>query len=186
MDQFEGKQHRRRSIRLPAFDYAQPGAYFVTMVTHQRKHLFGRIDGEKVTLSAFGRVVADCWREIPAHFPTVSNEIFVVMPNHFHGIIDIQDEMEGDGGDVVVGARHASPVREGIRPNSLGAIIGSFKSAVTRKIHQLPDSEKIIIWQRNYYERIIRDSREYERVADYIHANPANWAADRENRKRLS
>ena len=175
MDQLEGKQHRRRSIRLPAYDYTQPGAYFVTMVTYQRQHLFGRIDGEKVKLSAFGRVVADCWREIPAHFPTVSNEIFVIMPNHFHGIIEIQDEMEGAKAE---GAPYMAP--------QLGTIIGTFKAAVTRKIHQLPDSEKIIIWQRNYYERIIRDSREYERVVGYIHANPANWAADRENRKRLS
>jgi len=180
----ENNQHRRRSIRLPAYDYAQPGAYFVTLVTHQRKFLFGRIEGEVMQLNAFGRVVANCWQEIPAHFPSVSTAIFVVMPNHFHGIIEIRDEFgagEGAGAAYMPPQTDQELIRD--KPISLGTIIGTFKAAVSRKIHQLPGCGDIKIWQRNYYEHVIRDQGEYERVVNYIHANPASWAADRENRK---
>ena len=167
----QSQSHHRKSIRLPEYDYTHPGAYFVTIVADRRRKLFGQVRGGVMRLSAFGQVVEDCWREIPAHFPGVGNAIFMVMPNHFHGIV----EMNEIGG--AAGARHASPVCS----NPLGVIVGSFKSAVSRKIHRLPGGEGIKVWQRNYFEHIIRDEGEYERIAGYIRANPENWKADWEN-----
>ena len=188
----------RQSNRLPYYDYSHTGAYFVTIVTWNHVCLFGEIVKDEVQLNAMGRIVDRVWQEIPAHFPGVTVEDFVVMPNHVHGVIWI------DGIDVVepdeikktddvgarhelnqitdVGARHASPVRRprGVEPQSLGAIVGSFKSAVTKQIHQIKGFKDLRVWHRNYYERVIRDEREHEQIVDYIHDNPMNWAGDSE------
>ena len=156
-------ENRRKSLRLPAFDYSQPGAYFVTMVTHQRRLLFGAIEGEHVKLSALGRIVDKCWREVPEHFALVELGAHVVMPNHLHGIIVIHE---------TVGARHASPLRhwDGVAPRSLGAMVGSFKSAVTR-IKRRSD-ETVEIWQRGYYDHVIRNEKDLQNKTNYIQARP--------------
>ena len=154
----------RRCIRLRGYDYATTGAYFVTICTRDRLCLFGEIADDAMRLSAAGEIAAACWCEIPTHFTCVELDAFVTMPNHVHGIINI------------VGATHASPlpVREsphglhlpprGPRPPSVGAVVGSFKSAVTRRLHGvmnvvgatqaslLAGKCRQSLWQRNYYE----------------------------------
>ncbi len=148
---------QRRSIRLEGYDYTSPGAYFVTAVTYQRELLFGEIvDGEMV-LNTRGKIVWECWHEIPQHFPHVELGAFVVMPNHVHGVIEIVD------------------------PGSLGAIIRSFKSTVTKRVNEKYNSPGMLLWQRNYYEHIIRSQQDWERIHDYILANPTNWDDDKEN-----
>jgi REP element-mobilizing transposase RayT len=132
-------------------------------------------------LSCVGRVVADVWRETPDHFPNVSNPVFVVMPDHFHGIIEINEKIENVRTELDGGARHASPVRGRMLPDSLGAIIGSFKSAVSRRVHRLPGCETCGVWQRNYYEHVVRDQADYERIVAYIQMNPLNWQNGKEN-----
>ena len=191
MDNRRGTHHRQ-STRLPYYDYSQSGAYFVTLVAHNRACLFGEVCDGAVRLNALGQIVDQMWMEIPDHFPGVSAAEYVVMPNHVHGIIMISNQdvnaMHDLGGDdetihrIYVGARHASPLRKprGVQSRSLGAIIGSFKSAVTKKIHQMEACKNVRIWQRNYHERVIRDDREYEEIANYIVANPSNWELDRE------
>ena len=183
--------HDRQSNRLPHYDYSQPGAYYVTLVTYERACLFGEIREGEVWLSAIGQIADRAWREIPEHFAGVTEDDYVIMPNHVHGIIwiegpdlEVTGEMELER---EVGARHASPLRgnggsnpRGVKPHSLGAIVGSFKSAVTKQIHKIRGYEHLRVWQRNYYEHVIRDEKAYEEIVCYITANPSNWELDRE------
>ena len=169
-------RRRRKAIRLKGWDYRAPAGYFVTICTHDRVPLFGRVvDGEMV-LNAFGEIVRACWQEIPEHFPHVELDAFVVMPNHVHAIISIVDS---------VGATHASPLQRdtprGPAPGSLGAIVGSFKSAVSRRINMLRNTPGAPVWQRNYYEHIIRTDRALNAIRRYIADTPLRWHLDRYN-----
>jgi len=175
-------EHHRHSIRLKGYDYAQPGGYFITVVTSQRECLFGEIVNQEMHLNDYGRVVTECWRALPEHFPNVELGVYVIMPNHVHGIIVIHDA--GENGAAVnpppVGARHASPLpSHGTSPRSLGAIVGSFKSAVTKRIGR--EFKMANIWQRNYYEHVIRNETEWDKIHRYIESNPAKWKSDQEN-----
>ncbi len=166
----------RRNHRLPEFDYSQPGAYFVTIVTQYRKTLFGQIvDGEMV-LNDIGKMVEEVWVAIPEHFPNVELGEFVVMPNHFHGVITI-----------TVGARHAVPQKEVAAEGfgkpvegSLSTIVRSFKSATTKAFHEYPGHAEESLWQRSFYEHVIRNERDYQAIYEYILANPMNWEKDEE------
>ncbi|MBL8098719.1 MAG: hypothetical protein JNK81_06030 [Anaerolineales bacterium] len=178
---FDSQKHHRRSIRLKEYDYSQPGGYFITIVTYQRDLLFGEIVKEEMKLNNYGRIVDECWREIPKHFQNVELGTYVVMPNHIHGIIVINDENgTTTNSSSFVGARHASPLPpRGVKPKSIGAIIGSFKSAVTRRLGKVFNITGI--WQRNYYEHVIRNHEDWDRIHKYIEANPSMWAEDEEN-----
>jgi REP element-mobilizing transposase RayT len=174
-------KHHRRSIRLNDYDYAQAGAYFVTIVIRDPELSLGNIVDGEMRLNEFGAIVQSCWDDLPAHYPHVELDAFVVMPNHVHGVVVIVD----DGG--VVGARHASPVHNpsqpprGTPPGSLGAIVGSFKSAATKRINELRGTQGTTIWQRNYFEHIIRNEKDLAHIRQYIDDNPANWVRDDEN-----
>ncbi len=177
--QYDPEEHHRRSVRLKGYDYSRAGAYFVTVCTRNRECLFGDVTDGIMRLNKVGRVVEKCWQAIPSHFSTVRLDAFVIMPNHVHGIITIV-------GPTHTGATHASPLRGRSRPSgpgrqSIGAIIGSFKSAVTRRINQLRGTPGGRLWQRNYYEHIIRNSESLDRIREYIVNNPLQWELDREN-----
>ena len=173
--------YRRRSIRLPRFDYTQQGAYFVTMCTLNRDCLFGEIVNREMRLNDIGRVAQMMWEEIPTHFPQVETDAYVVMPNHVHGVIVIAGPN--------VGVSHASPLPQ--RPSgpprrSIGAIVGSYKSAVSRRINQSRGTPGTSVWQRNYYEHVIRNDAALNRLRQYIAENPARWAEDPDNPARQS
>jgi putative transposase len=179
--------HHRRSIRLPGYDYTQAGAYFVTICTHQRQHLFGEIIDGQMYLNLCGQVVVSRWQNIPHHFPCVKLDEFILMPDHLHGIIVIGDgQGEGiafpDGGslDLESFQGNAMPLR-GTETDSLGAIVQNFKSVSTRKINQINRSPRTPVWHRNYHERIIRDETALQNIRRYIAANPSKWEGDREN-----
>jgi REP element-mobilizing transposase RayT len=181
-------QRKRRSIRLQGYDYTQPGAYFITICTQDRACLFGKVADGQMQLNDAGKTAEQCWQEIPSHFPTVVLDVFVVMPNHLHGIVVLND---------YVGATHASPlqrnnaspVQNGVSPGrprgpqgrSIASIIGSFKSAVTKRINEIRMTPGASVWQRNYYEHIIRDDESLNRIREYIANNPLQWEFDREN-----
>jgi len=170
----KNKSPHRSSLRLPEYDYSQEGAYFVTIVTQGRQCLFGEVVNGEMRLNPAGLMVEQVWKEIPAHFPHVELGEFVLMPNHIHGIIMITR---------CVGATHASPLRNrhnGPLPGSLGAIIGSFKSAASKIINMDLDKYFGQLWQRNYYEHIIRDENDLQIITDYILTNPQNWVKDEE------
>lgn len=173
----------RQSIRLAGYDYSQPGAYFVTLVTRGRVSMFGTITAGVMSLSEIGLIADEHWRAIPEHFPQVELGAFVIMPNHIHGIIQlIEEEMSQSS---YVGATHwVAPTRElkGPKPGSVGTIVGAYKMSVTRAIKSRCNTTGI--WQRNYYEHIIRDDAEHRLIHEYIEANPEGWVNDYENPTR--
>jgi putative transposase len=170
---FDLQKHHQHSIRLKGFDYTSAGAYFVTIVTHQRDCLFGHITKEKMNLSEYGRIADECWRAIPDHFRNVKLGVYMIMPNHVHGIIIIKDHVRDTPWRV--------PTEQFSKPakNSLATIIRQYKSSVTRIISK--QFNETNIWQRNYYDHIIRNDKEWNNIHLYIEANPANWTEDQEN-----
>ncbi|MEX2161651.1 MAG: hypothetical protein WD751_07010 [Anaerolineales bacterium] len=168
----------RRSIRLAEYDYSWPGAYFLTISTLGHRPMFGKIRGEEVELSRQGKIAEQCWHDIPKHLATVEIDAFIVMPNHVHGILWITESRPRS---IAVGAQHAAPVqpkRPRVDPGTLGAVVRSYKSAVSRAIHQLPANPNLGVWHRNYYERVIRDDRELESIRTYIVHNALKDCAD--------
>ncbi len=178
----EIKKLHRRSIRLQGYDYSSLGDYHITINTYHKQPLFGIINEEKLVPSEVGRVVERIWMDIPRHFPFVELGPFVVMPNHFHGIISIVDET-GRGTACCAPTSDIQIDREfgKMPPHSIPAIIRSFKSAVTHEIRQSIPNLKNPVWQRNYYEHIIGSDEDYDIVAAYIEYNPSNWSSDKEN-----
>ena len=177
MNKSIGHDQRRHSIRLPGYDYTRLGSYFVTICSLEYKPIFGKVLNGEVKLNESGQIVTRCWSQLPSHFPQVELDAFIVMPNHIHGIINITKRS--------VGATHASPLqtevrtRPGPKPGSLGVIVGSFKSAVTRRINKLCNTPGTPVWQRNYFEHIIRSNKALDTIRRYILNNPTHWELDR-------
>ena len=168
---FDPHKHHRGSIRLKGYDYSQVGAYYVTIVTYHRDCLFGEIMNEEMVLSDFGKIAEECWRAIAEHFLNVELGAYVVMPNHVHGIIIIRR-----------GTIYRAPTVEQFgKPTqgSLPTIIRTYKAAVSRIIARKHNATGI--WQRNYYEHIIRDENDLQNKTDYINANPMLWDEDDNN-----
>jgi REP element-mobilizing transposase RayT len=154
----------RVSHRLHGFDYSLPEAYYATICTFQKQCIFGVVRSGKVCLNHSGEIVRKEWLRTPELRPGVQLGEFVVMPNHIHGIIVIEEGV---------------PIEPG--QGSLSAIVGNFKGAVTKRIRQLLNRPRFQLWQRNYYDHIIRDNDDWERIQAYILDNPINWSSDPEN-----
>jgi REP element-mobilizing transposase RayT len=215
---YDPAKHHRRSIRLKGYDYATPGAYFVTMCAKDRACAFGAVVGNEMTLSDWGRLIAEEWAALPQRFAHIALDAFVVMPNHVHGIITIVDD--GRTGASRTGAVTAPPPppnapRPGAPrtgavtappptappfgtgavtappfgtgavtaplPEPLGKIIAYFKYQTTKHINETRATPGAPVWQRNYYEHIVRHDRELNAIRRYIHDNPRRWALDRDN-----
>jgi putative transposase len=182
----QGGFGERRSTRLPKYDYASRGTYFVTVCARNMECVFGSVGSDsQVTLSDWGHVVETCWLAIPEHFPGIALDARVTMPNHLHGIVVVEAATTVGARATHASqtrARHASPLRTtlSVRPRairrSLGVIVGSFKSAVTKRIREMGAAPDEIVWQRNYYEHIIRDEDDLQRIRRYIETNPTRWA----------
>ncbi|TET35089.1 MAG: transposase [Planctomycetota bacterium] len=179
-------QGHRRSIRLENYDYSQAGAYFVTICERKRRCIFGRIINGAVRLSQIGKIVQEVWLRSEKVYKNVSLDEFVIMPNHIHGIIVINEDV-GARPRLARNNKRAShglaPTIKAIAPprGALGRVIGQFKSSVTRQINKTRKSNPIYIWQRNYYDRVIRNEDELNYIRQYIIDNPVNWDFDREN-----
>ena len=184
MTDIQQPRHQRRSIRLKDYDYRQNGAYFVTICTHQRLCLFGEVRDSEMILNSYGEIVSQQWEQTGALRDYVVLDTFVVMPNHVHGIIWIVDNNDTNVDVNRRGLMHqtppTTPQREFSKPiaKSLSSIVGAFKAAVTRHINRLPESPDHPIWQRNFYEHIIRNEPDLNRIRDYIQNNPVQWEAD--------
>ncbi|MGK7926098.1 MAG: transposase [Spirulina sp.] len=173
--------HRRRSIRLKGYDYAQPGAYFVTVCTYQKQCWFGEIRHDQIHLNQIGNIVVREWLKTSQIRPTFKLDEWIVMPNHLHGIVWIMEsEIKA------IATKNCDRTRQEKkklnRPaNSLGAMIGGFKASVTQQINQFRHNTAIPIWQRNYYESIIRDEEALNSIREYIKNNPKRWQEDPDN-----
>lgn len=191
---FDPQKHHRRSIRLPEYDYSQAGAYYVTIVTWRRECLFGAVVNGEMKLNRYGEIVQWEWLELSKRLQFIELGAFVIMPNHAHGILIFRP---------IVGATRqgltltragkipllpttpdgidGSPLPRGPKPMSLGAVIAQFKSRVTKRLWKIPSLNETPIWQRNYYEHIIRNEKDLQAKTDYINSNPMLWDEDDDN-----
>jgi putative transposase len=186
---FNSEIHHRHSIRLPDYDYSQSGYYFVTLCAHGKECLFGDIENNNMVLNETGMLVKKKWYELPVHFPGIELYKMILMPNHLHGIIIITDR---GGGGMTRGAMTA-PLRK-ITPHAnvgipaqhgektLGRMIAWFKYESTKEINRIVSGNpNVKIWQRNFFDRIVRDDEELNRIRNYITTNPENWQEDEDN-----
>jgi REP-associated tyrosine transposase len=196
---FDTRKHHRHSIRLPNYDYSQPGAYFVTIVAWHREYLFGEVVNGEMRLNDVGKIVQWEWLELPKRLCFIELGAFIVMPNHFHGILIFHENAgatrqgltkarsgEAPGPRVNAEGIDGSPLPRGPQPASLAVIMAQFKSRVTKRLWKIPSLKGTQIWQRNYYEHIIRSERDLQNKTGYVEANPMLWEKDEENpRKKL-
>ena len=149
---------KRKSTAIPHYDYSQPGAYFITLCVEKRRPILGKIDSSpQVVLSSIGKIVSDVWSSLPQRFPcldAISQSIFVVVPDHIHGILQI-----------TAGGASPSP--------TLHQILGSFKSITTIETNRLLGTPGQKLWQRSAYEHILRNQQDFDEAAGYIAENPA-------------
>ena len=170
------EKRNRRSLRLQGYDYSQAGAYFVTICTQDQECLFGEVVDGEMRLSAAGRAVLAEWLKTADIRPYIELDAYVVMPNHFHGIVMITDGRRGTARRAPTTERFGRPV-----PGSLPTIVRSFKSAATKRINERRGTRGASVWERNYYEHVIRDDESLSRISEYIQTNPLRWELDREN-----
>ena len=163
-------RHHRRSIRLRGYDYTRSGAYFVTICTDQRRSLFGRVVDGEMHLSSLGRIIDTHWHRLIDQADGVALDAFVIMPNHVHAILLLTQGTKS--------VRNSAPSSPRPPSRSLGAIIGNLKSVAARRINQVRRTPGARVWQRNYYEHIVRDEGELALIRAYIAQNPARWAED--------
>ncbi|MFY9803867.1 MAG: transposase [Candidatus Acidiferrales bacterium] len=165
-------QYDRRSIRLKGFDYSQPGSYFVTICTHGKKRILSRIENDHVILNPAGEAVRRVWLDPDWRFPSVAFLDFVIMPNHFHGIIRIMTPSPSRG------AASSAPTSCAI---TLGKIVRAFKSLSALEVNCTLGRTGEPVWQRNYWDHVIRSAKEHRAVRVYIKQNPPRWERDPEN-----
>jgi REP element-mobilizing transposase RayT len=192
------KNRGRKSPRLQGYDYTQGGAYFITICTHQRLHLFGEIINGEMKRNAWGQIAAACWDQIPNHYPHVHIDSHVVMPNHVHGILCIINDPKPPPGtsdrrtSTPVGTTYMSSTQTPPPPNtptdqyrptgapsgSIGVIVGTYRAAVTRSIRREFPDERGKIWQARYHDHIIRDEQGFNKIREYVLHNPELWQDD--------
>jgi len=176
-------RYDRRSIRLQNYDYTQNGAYFITICTHNRECVFGSVINGQMQLNEEGKIAELCWQHIPQHFPQSTLDEFVVMPNHIHGLIILDNSAtlirDQPAVPLLAHEQFSKPVS-----GSIPTIVRSYKSAVTKQINALWQTPSHTFWQRNYYEHIVRNLTEMEKIHRYIANNPASWALNPDNDAR--
>ncbi|MDF1515087.1 MAG: transposase [Anaerolineae bacterium] len=176
---YDSETHHRRSVRYPGYDYRQMGAYFVTICAYQKEPIFGQVVEDTVQLSPIGEIADRLWRDIPLHKVNVQCPVWVVMPNHLHGIIVIENgEYKKDEALTAADRDSNAPSLRNAPAGSLGAVVGNFKSVSTRQVNRLRDTPGARVWQMSYYEHIIRNESDYNRIVHYIVTNPLRWDKD--------
>ncbi len=170
---YKRKQYQRKSIRLREYDYANPNWYYVTICSNDRKIIFGKVENGKMLLNDYGKIVEEEWLKTKELRKNIDLDYYVVMPNHFHGIIIIESR---DIASYVPTDEYRKFGK--VQPGSLGAIVRSFKSAVTKRINELGKNHSKSIWQSNYYEHIIRNENDLFFTRRYIELNPLKWELD--------
>lgn len=187
---FSEKKYHRRSIRLKGYDYSQPGAYFLTICTQHRECMFGEIADGKMVLNPAGEMIQTVWDEIPFHYAGIDIDEFMAMPNHIHGIVVIVGATpRGYPGSIPCGFPGGPGQAQGPAPTgntgtlSLPDVVHRFKTMTTKRY---ADGVKQSgwrlfsgkLWQRNYWEHIVRNETELNGIREYIQTNPDLWRSD--------
>jgi len=172
----------RRSLRLKDYDYSSEGSYFVTICAQDKNKIFGNILNSEMTLNDNGNIALKCWNDLPNHYKNIKLDEFIIMPNHFHGIIIIDNDHN-------VGAIHESPLRnfnidkktysKQRRNMLIPKMIGRFKMTSSKQINLLRNTPTSSVWQRSFYDRIIRNEKELNETREYIINNPIKWELDK-------
>ncbi len=172
---------RRRPMRLRHFDYASPAAYFVTICTRDRLCILGEVVNGIVSLNENGRLVQRAWKNLPNHYPHVEIDCWVIMPNHIHGIL----VLTGKGGNRVGTKGRAglkpAPTEGRAAPHGLPEVVRAFKTFSARRINLHRGTSGSSLWQRGYFEHVIRSESSLNRIRRYIVENPLRWDEDLEN-----
>ncbi len=161
--------HTRQSMRLDGYDYSKPGKYFITIVTKNRKPLLGKIKNNMMKLNELGQIINQSWEWLGNQYDYVVLDEFIIMPNHLHGIIELR-------GDRCVSRNTSTPIS--VKRKSLGRLIGALKTVSTKQINQLQNTPGSKIWQRDFYDQIIRGAEDLNRIRQYIRNNPLEWDQD--------
>jgi len=183
-------QYKIESSRLAGYDYTQNGMYFVTICTKEREEFFGMIKDGKMELSDAGRIVEKFWQEIPKHFPTIVLDEYVIMPNHVHGIVEINndrlnmDACRDEAMPRLYTGQHRKMSEISPKPGSLSVVLGSFKSIVSKTVRKQLNSVTFA-WQPRFYDHIIRNEISLNKIREYIQTNPEMWERDRNNVENL-
>ena len=164
----ENRTLNRRSIRLKEYDYSQDGGYFVTICTENRKSIFGEIINGTIQLNESGSTIAATWQWLSEQYPYIKLDACVVMPNHFHGILFLFNYSKGGSRTAPTPTRH----------KPLGRLIGAFKTVSTKRFNEIHGTPAQQLWQRNYYEHVIRNETDLEEIREYIQTNPLRWLED--------
>ncbi len=180
--------HNRKSIRLKGYDYSQDGAYFVTICVQNKECLFGEIVDGEMYLNEIGKIIQKQWKQLPKRFSNIKLDEFIIMPNHFHGIVVIENKTIKTGQPQGIAptcfkfqnARVPLVGTHSQNIHSIGNVIGAFKSLTTNEYICRVKLKKIQpfagrIWQRNYYEHIITNEKSWEKIKNYIIQNPERW-----------
>jgi len=181
---FDYSKPHRKAIRLKGYDYSRNGLYYITICTKDRKCLFGEIKDGKMQKNEYGEILESVWNGLPSHYPNVILHEHIVMPDHFHAIIQIDNGHNGDNASVGDGLKPSptdmQPSDPGMQPTKHGLteFVRALKTFSARKINELRQTQGTSVWQRNYYEHIIRNDDEYYRTVNYIKENPAKWNDD--------
>ena len=165
---------KRKSLRLQGYDYTQYNFYFVTVCVKDRQNRFGEIRNGEMMSNDAGRMVDESWQEIPKRFGNCRLDVYVIMPNHIHGIIEINNNVE---------AGSPGPNPEGgetppLRIESLSDMMGYFKYQSTKRINVLLNSQGRSVWQRSFHDHIIRNEQALNHIREYVQTNPARWSED--------
>jgi REP element-mobilizing transposase RayT len=168
---YNPEMHHRKSIRLRGYDYSNQGAYFVTICTWNRENILGDVFNSVMQLNSFGEIVMKCWQGLPIHYKNIALDEVVIMPNHLHGIIWINSDIVGAG---------LKPAPTNIR-HGLSEIIRALKTFSSRQMNKNRNTPGTPVWQRNYFDRVIRNENELHAIREYIINNPLQWDMDENN-----
>ena len=181
-------QHKRQSIRLKGYDYSRSGFYFITICCYQRECLFGKITDGQIKLNNFGELVKQEWLKSAEIRKEIELGEFVIMPNHFHAIVIIDRNagtmnLGANGRSTLQKINHSSEIQSSkqaisMKPKSLSSLIAGFKSATTKKINMIRETPQNPVWQRNYYDNIIRNDESLDKIREYVQNNPLSWEND--------
>lgn len=180
-------KYRIKSLRLKDWNYSSEGAYFITICTKDRECFFGNIENAEMTLNNVGKIAKEYWQEIPQHFPCVVLDEFIIMPNHVHGIIfiyhsDISTNVAVETKNLL-SLQYRQQNKLCGTSRTIGSIIRGFKIGVTKWINN--NTHLLNIWQKNFYDHIIRDEKSLNNIRQYIIDNSLNWENDKNKTENL-